>query len=301
MNWVLWALFGMGSITITRLLTKILLYNYRTSVVTSIQFIIASICTILFNGIVLSDVYFATIVSGIATGFTTYFLNKSYNYVTNPGLPYIVYRIEMILSTILSFFIFKHVHISKEAIFYMVVMFISLAFLILNTKKSQEEKIVEEFTPGKKMPLWIKYAILSALSCTVMVLTTKAVLMKSKNMKTHTTVQIIFAALTILLFDKLYSKEKEKKKRNLNNADYKDILKLIIIGLSYFCFIYGLNKSIKISPNPGYSKGIVAGSTMLVPFIAQLLFKNSMLSKKQWLSIIISTICITKVATCSHH
>ena len=48
-------------------------------------------------------------------------------------------------------------------------------------------------------------------------------------------------------------------------------------------------------------RGIDAGSTMLVPFIAQFLLKNSMLSKKQWLSIIISTICITKVATCSHH
>jgi len=307
MNWVLWAIFGMISVTITRLVTKILLYNFKTSFVTLCQFIIASVCTLLFNGIVFNEIYFGTIISGIATGFTTYFLNKSYNYITNPGLPYIVYRIEMILSTILSYFIFKHVHISKKIIIYMVVMMGSLSYLVLNTKKTQEEKLpeeksseeIEQFKSNEIIPLWIKYALLSAFSCTIMVLTTKSVLMKSSNMKTHTSIQIIFAALTILFVHKVYAVD-EIKKYNISNTKFQDTIKLLLVGFGYFGFIFGLNKSIKISPNPGYTKGIIAGSTILVPFISQFIFNNAILSIKQWLSIIIATICIVQVATCSH-
>ena len=79
-----------------------------------------------------------------------------------------------------------------------------------------------------------------------------------------------------------------------------DIFQMILVGLGYFSFLYGLNNSIKVSPNPGYSKGIVAGSTILVPFVAQFLFINSFLSTQQWLSIVISTVCISQIATCAH-
>ena len=298
MYWVLWALCGMIAVSITRILTKNLLYTYSTSLVTMVQFLIGAICSILATNTTLSfsSVQIWTVLSGIATGFTTYFLNKSYNYVTNPGLPFMVYRLETILTTILSYLIFtKSVALNTKKLVAMTVMIASLGVLVISTPKSQEEKGAENFqstdissnVAKSILKPWVGYAILSALSCAIMILTTKKVLLHSGDTDNHTTFQLIFAALTIIIVY-IYSQSNDDSNIDLDTINTDDLLKLLGVGFGYFGFIYSLNRSVKISPNPGYSKSIVAGSTLIVPFVSQYLFRNSFLNIQQWVAMFFS-------------
>ena len=298
MNWVFWALCGMIAVSITRILTKFLLYTYSTSLVTMVQFVIGAICSILATNITLSfsSIQWWTVISGIATGFTTYFLNKSYNYVANPGLPFMVYRLEIILTTILSYLIFtKSVALNTKKLVAMILMIAALGVLVISTPESQEEKRVESFQQmdnkedigGSFLKPWVGYAILSALSCAIMILTTKKVLLQSGDTGNHTTFQLIFAALTIVIVH-VYSQSDDDSNLDMETLKSDDLLKLLGVGFGYFGFIYSLNRSVKISPNPGYSKSIVAGSTLIVPFVSQYLFRNSFLNIRQWVAMFFS-------------
>ena len=81
-----------------------------------------------------------------------------------------------------------------------------------------------------------------------MVLTTKYVLLRSKDSKTHTTLQIGSAAVTMLLFyflqEEKTQKEEENKITELTGLQPISAVLLLVVGLGYFGFMYALNLSL---------------------------------------------------------
>ena len=117
-----------------------------------------------------------------------------------------VYRLETILTTILSYLIFtKSVTLNTKKLVAMTVMIASLGVLVISTPKSQEEKGAENFQSTNvsgnvinqyETMGWL--CDLITLSCAIMILTTKKVLLHSGDTDNHTTFQLIFATLTIM-------------------------------------------------------------------------------------------------------
>ena len=91
-----------------------------------------------------------------------------------------------------------------------------------------------------------------------------------------------------IIFDNAYPSLVFSNLSVKRSSSFIGLLKLLGVGFGYFGFIYSLNRSVKISPNPGYSKSIVAGSTLIVPFVSQYLFRNSFLNIQQWVAMFFS-------------
>ena len=94
----------------------------------------------------------------------------------------------------------------------------------------------------------------------------------------------------------LYSQYEDDSNPDMESIKPDDLLKLLGVGFGYFGFIYSLNRSVKISPNPGYSKSIVPGSTLIVPFVSQYLFRNSFLNIQQWVAMFVSMVAMGYIA-----
>lgn len=313
--WQIWALFSMLSVTITRILTKVLLSFYNSSLITLIQFSIASILSLLLNGLQLNLINVISIITGISTAYTTFFLNESYKYVNNVGLPYMVYRIEVILTTVFSYLILgsHHIQLSWIKIIYMIILLISLKYVIGNNSDRENKKTTENNIFG--IPKWVFYSGLSGLFCVVMMISAKFVMMKymkdkngmgSKGILTHISVQLLVATITMMVTQLYISKNippkeyfnphinsiMKKEQRIITNVNIRSKILLLLIGIGYFGFIFGLNRSLVSTPNPGYSKAIISLSTLLVTIISTYVFKDANLTQTQWIGIIISMLCV---------
>lgn len=221
-----------------------------------------------------------SILFGIWTGVIYYLINKAVILVTNPGLVAAIFRIQIIISSILSYFIYG----SHMSYFMMILLCIILVGLFLIGYPDKNKAISKNNT-------WIILSIISAFMGSIGIIILKYINIKHHNK--YTPIQIlfniiigicIFAIINELIQTKSLEITYKKTKYNIKITSY---ILLLILGLIFPAYVYLLIRSVKTSPNPCMPFAIVTSSIIIISIISSFLFKNSVLDYKKWIGMVL--------------
>ena len=140
--WLIYAFIACLCTTISILIEKELLKKYTSLEVTKYQFSISTLILFIINIIYYNDfkINLLPCLAGFFAFFQVLLLNKSLKMSNNPGLPIALFRTQIILTTILSYFIFKN-PISFEMLLFMIIIIIGYVLITLK-KVDHKEKFV---------------------------------------------------------------------------------------------------------------------------------------------------------------
>lgn len=225
----------------------------------------------------------ASFLCGIMAAIDYYLLNKAIVLINNPGIPVIIFRISMIISAILSYFIFNS-YLSYSIIIYILIVIGGMYLLTCNTP------IYE----GKDSGYIISIISAFTSSCTILLM--KYITMKLKINYIQIILNLfigfsIFSIINQLIQRRSLSIMSSMKLANsgskyINLLVDKNkiyyILSLITLSIIYPVFVYILFSAIKKSSNPGFPIVVISSNVIIITLISTYIFEKSDLHIQEW-------------------
>lgn len=278
MNW-----FYLSCINVILYTTYVIIVKYISQHVDNLTILTyMSLFSILYIGIyqILSNkkIKFEkiSIIFGIWTGIIYYLLNSAISIVSNPGLVLCIFRFQIIISSIMSYFIYGS-HLST---YMMIMMCIILVGLFIITAPIGQGKTIKQHSYK-----WIILSFIAAIMGSIGIIILKYININIHNKYNY--VQIIFNIMVgICIFsamnEYITTKSLYIKYKSSNSSNIIYFILLMILGVVFPLYSYLLIKAVHLSPSPSMPFAIISSNIIPVSIISTFLFKNSELTYTKW-------------------
>ena len=273
---------------------------------TSYYFLISTILLFLYISLKKDklEISKSPLIAGIFLGLSNIFLNKSIFESANPGLAMGIFRTQSVLTYICAIFLF-HSSVNLRRIIGMVLVIIG-AFVSSGNKNNKNNKNKETNKSNSlKSKIddykWEFFAIIGAILMTFKDIFTKISLSKTSNVMNVPSfmfLSLLSGCVVCFIYKIIVEKSiliKSSKSNTTNKIKDNQYLYVILMGFIFLMYATTVAISTKLAPNPGIPKAIDLFGIVFTLIFSKYLFKNSEISKKQWVGIILLIVGVSTV------
>lgn len=233
-----------------------------------------------------------SIIAGIAFGLSMMLFDETIKRTRNPGVAIALYRSQIILTTIVSFYIFN-TSLNPRAIFGILITIIGAILISTasekNTKNKNNKKknanISNKKTSEQKYDnTWIPTIIVAAILLTVKDILSVLAIKHEIDVDNYVLSQNFFGALIIFIYR--YYQDGTIIPKFSKDVQYplfySGMSVVIIIG---FLLSFTLSKLMSIAKNPALPKAVLLLSVAFTSLISSYVDRSAALNKQQWAGI----------------
>lgn len=213
-------------------------------------------------------IFIALILTGFLLSYLgNFFSQRGILHAPNPGYSLIISKSYVVMTTLLSPFLFANTGVKGSAVFGIILIIAFSAVIILNNKKKE---ISTDRIPAK--PIWVWYTIGAFLCWGFLALASKWFIQEGISIY----VRLFITSLEVsglIYLESLLSKERIK-------IQTKHILLLLIIGIFSGFFNIFMQEGFVTAPNPGYINAVNAASISVITIFSAILFNDDLNIRK---------------------
>ena len=254
-----------------------------TSIMGLVNFILNLIVFIYFGSEFSFNKY--AVASGVFLMLVIHFFSQALIKVNNPGIPTALLRFQVVITFFMSLYFFNSKFEYLKLVF--ILLMIVGIFLLLGKKSTDDNKLEK-----KKDNTYLLYVLGSIISFSIY-----DIFIKKASAETGiiNNVLITSGVATILFIIVQFAIDKNiglieilnQKDSHISFFNNNKYLLPLLSGLFLFCQQIFLIQSIKLSPNPAYSKAILASQILITTLVSQFLFKNAKIATTQIIGMLI--------------